>query len=259
MKLTIAKIGWFVCLGALAVLSISAINYKKDGTLTDVDVRIEEFEGGAFFLTEQDVLDEVMDIIVVPEEHLIRDIETGEIESALYNNPFIRDVDVYVSSAGILNVTVRQREPILRVFDAYGKTYYIDREGFSIPVSEYFTARVPIATGHINVTQYDGESTEEKTDWTRLHSLVLAIDADRFFQSLTAQLDVSKSGQITIIPVTGDLKIMFGRAENIDEKLENLKAIYKQIFENGGWDTFETIDLSYSGQVVCKKKPNLKS
>jgi len=259
MKLTIAKIGWFVCLGALAVLSISAINYKKDGTLTDVQVRIAEFDGGAFFLTEQDVLDEVMDIIVMPEDHLIRDIETDDIESALHTNPFIRDVDVFVSSDGVLNVTVRQREPILRVFDAYGKTYYIDREGLSIPVSEYFTARVPIATGHINVTKKGDESGEVETDWTQLHSLVLAIDADPFFKSLTEQMDVSKSGQITIIPAAGDLKIIFGLAENIDEKLENLKAIYKQIFKHGGWDTYETINLSYSGQVVCKKKPNLKS
>ncbi|RLD21902.1 MAG: hypothetical protein DRI69_02790 [Bacteroidetes bacterium] len=259
MKLTIAKIGWFVCLGALAVLSISAINHKKDGTLTDVDVRIEEFDGGAFFLTEQDVRNEVMDIIVEPGNHLIRDIETDDIESALYTNPFIRDVNVYVTSDGILNVTVSQREPILRVFDAKGKTYYIDREGLSIPVSEYFTARVPIATGHINVTTQEETAEGEETDWSRFHRLVLAIDDDPFFKSLTEQLDVSKNGQITIIPAVGDLKIIFGHAENIDVKLENLKATYKQLFEHGGWDTYETIDLSYSGQVVCKKKPNLKS
>jgi len=259
MKLTIAKIGWFVCLGALAALSISAINYKKDGTLTDVKVRIEEFDGGAFFLTEQDLLNEVLDIIEEPENHLIRYIETGEIESALYANAFIRDVDVYVSSDGILNVSVRQREPILRVFDSKGKTYYIDKEGQSIPVSKYFTARVPVATGHINMTKEGDGANGAETDWTRFHRLVLAIDADPFFKSLTEQLDVSKSGQITIIPVVGDLKIMFGRADNIEEKLENLKAIYKQIFENGGWDKFQTIDLSYSGLVVCKKKPNRKS
>ena len=103
------------------------------------------------------------------------------------------------------------------------------------------------------------ETRDFETDWNRLHRLVLAIDADPFFKSLTEQLDVSKSGEITIVPAAGDLKVVFGRAENIDEKLENLKAIYKQIFEHGGWDTYETIDLSYSGQVVCKKKPNLKS
>lgn len=259
MKLTIAKIGWFVCLGALAVLSISAINYKKDGNLTDVKVQVEQFEEGAFFLTEQDVRDEVMDIIVVPENHLIRDIETGEIESALYSNPFVRDVNVYVSSDGVLNVTVSQREPVLRVFDAHGKTYYIDREGMSIPVSKYFTARVPIATGHINITSGDEKNTEAETDWSRLHRLVLAIDDDPFFKSLTEQMDVSKNGHVTIIPAAGDLKILFGQPENIEEKLENLKAIYKQIFNNGGWDAFETIDLSFSGTVVCKKKPNLKS
>jgi len=259
MKLTVAKIGWFISLGALAVLSISAIDYKKDGTLTAVEVRIEQFDEGAYFLTEQDVLDEVMEIIVAPGDHLIKEIQTGEIETVLHSNPFIRDVDVYVSSEGTLNVKVIQREPILRVFDADGKTYYIDREGMPIPVSKYFTARVPIATGHINVVQKDDESGEVETEWTRLHQLVLEIDADPFFRSLTEQLDVSKSGQITIIPATGDLRINFGRAENIDEKLENLKAFYKQIFEHGGWDTYEAIDLSISGQVVCKKKPNLKS
>jgi cell division protein FtsQ len=258
MKLTIAKITWFVCIGALAALCISAINYKKDGTLTAVEVRIEQFDSGAFFLTENDVLDEVMDIIVAPEDHLIKEIETGEIETALHTNPFVQDVDVYVSSDGILNVTLRQREPILRVFDAHGETYYVDREGLRIPVSNYFTARVPIATGHINVTQYDRESGDVETDWTRLHRLILAIDGDPFFKSLTEQIDVSKSGQITIIPATGDIKIIFGRAENINEKLKKLKAIYKQLFQEGGWDTYETINLTYSGQVVCKKKPNRK-
>jgi cell division protein FtsQ len=259
MKLTFANIGWFVGIGALAALSISSVNFKKDGVLTDVDVRIDEFNTGAFFLNEQDVQDQVMDIIVAPENHLISDIQTGNIESTLKANPFIQNANVYVTSDGVLNVVVRQREPILRVFDVNSRTYYIDRTGAQIPVSKHFTARVPVATGHITVTKMEDENGALDTEWTRLHQLILAIDADPFYKSLTEQLDVSKDGQITIVPAAGDLKIKFGKADNIDEKLENLKAFYKQVFNQGSWDTYETIDLSISGQVVCKRKPNLKS
>ncbi len=266
MKLTIANVGWFVSIGALAALSISSVNYKKYGSLTDVKASIAQFDDGAYFLNEQDVLDEVMDIIVAPGDHLIKDIQTGEIEAVLRSNPFIRDAEVYVSSDGVLNVIVRQREPILRVFDADGRTYYIDHDGEQIPVSKHFTARVPIATGHIKVTKAVDVAHktvivahEGETEWTRFHRLILAIDADPFFKSLTEQLDVSKSGEITIIPAAGDFKINFGRAENIDEKLENLKAFYKQLYIRGTWDKYENIDLSYSGQIVCKRKPNLKS
>ncbi len=259
MKLTIANIGWFIALGGLAVLSISAINYKKDGTLTGVQVKVEQACDGAYFLKDSNVLDAVMDIIVAPEDHLIRDIQTEEIENILSNIAFVRDVDVYVSSDGVLNVTVRQREPIVRVFDARGDTYYIDRAGLRIPVSEYFTARVPVATGHIIIPQEGDDSSTVATDWVHFNQLIKAIDSDPFFRSLTEQLDVSESGQITMVPSTGDLKIIFGRAENIDEKLKSLKAIYKQVFAQGEWSTYETINLSYSGQVVCKRKPNLKS
>ena len=248
MKLTLATIGWIGGIAALAAVSISAINLKKEMAVTGLHVQILEVEEGEYFLTEADVRNEIVSFLG-DTNAVVSDVEVDEIESSLMHNPFIADVDVYITSDGELGVAVQQKVPLVRVFDSHGDTYYVDRQGEIIPVSNYFTARVPVVTGHV-------EPNQEDDSWLALHELLLIFDADPFMKPFVEQVDVSRSNEITVVPKIGQAEIFFGTADNAMDKISNMKTFYKDVVAVYGWDKYESIDLSIEGQVIGKKKPN---
>ena len=245
-----------LCLAALAVVCISAINHKKTSVVDAVDVKINKFDEGEYFLTEDDVRKEIDEILGEEEGLLMTEVHVARIEEALHSNPFIADVDVFLSSDQVLGVSVVQKQPLERIFDDRGKTYYMDREGMMIPVSEYFTARVPVITGYVRPDNAEADETGAETEWTKLYQLVTTVEGDPFMNAMIEQFDVSKQNKVSMVPKVGDTKIVFGRIEDVDAKLNNLKAFYKDVIAVYGWDLYETIDLTIVDQVVVKKKPN---
>jgi len=250
MRLTLAKIGWMLCVPAVAVISVSAINSKKTAVVSELMVEIEDFDQGAYFLTEDDLRKELEAILGENERH-INDLHSDEIESALEANPFISKADVYVSSDGELSLKVVQKEPMARVFSAQGKSFYIGAEGDVIPLSPYFSAHVPVITGHVNPVI----DVEQKGygQWIALQDFIRVMSDDAFMHALVEQIDVNRNQEFTLIPKIGNTEIYFGSLENTEAKIENLKAFYKRVMVADGWDLYKRIDLSYDRQIVCKK------
>lgn len=250
MRLTLAKIGWIACIPALGVLSVSAINHKKAAIVTDYNVEIEEFDEGAYFLTQADLQKELQDIVGEGDKH-IDDLHSDEIEAALEENPFIAKADVYVSSDGELSLRVRQKQPMARVFDAKGSSFYIDTDGDIIPLSPSFSAHVTTLTGHV-VPVMDPTKPEYK-NWIDLLGFVHTLNEDEFMDAFVEQVDVSRDNQITLVPKVGNTMIRFGSIENTEVKIESLKTFYKKVMVADGWEKYKSIDLSFDGQIVCQK------
>ncbi len=250
MRLTLAKIGWIACIPALGVLSVSAINHKKASVVTDYNVEIEKFDEGAYFLTEADLLRELQEIVGEGDRHL-NDLHSDEIEAALEENPFIEKADVYVSSDGELSLRVEQKQPMARVFDAKGNSFYIDMDGDIIPLSPSFSAHVTTLTGHV-VTVLDPSKPKYK-NWVDLLGLIHTLNDDEFMHAFVEQIDVSRENEVTLVPKVGNTVIRFGSIENTEVKIENLKAFYKKVMVAGGWEKYKSIDLSFKGQIVCQE------
>jgi cell division protein FtsQ len=250
MRLTLAKIGWIACIPALGVLSVSAMNHKRAAVVTEYNVEIERFDAGAYFLTEDDLLNELTKIVGDGEHH-ISDLHSDEIEAELEENPFIEKADVYVSSDGELSLRVEQKEPMARVFDAEGKSFYIDTDGDVIPLSPSFSAHVTTLTGHIKPeTDVEKKGYDE---WTALVGFIHTINEDDFMRAMVEQIDVDRKRDIVIVPKVGNARIHFGSLENTEIKIDNLKAFYKEVMAVDGWNKYKSIDLSYDGQIVCQK------
>jgi cell division protein FtsQ len=49
----------------------------------------------------------------------------------------------------------------------------------------------------------------------------------------------------------GDQKILFGDTADIENKLNNLLAFYKNISSKIGWDKYQTLDIRFKDQVVA--------
>ena len=91
------------------------------------------------------------------------EVNLNKLEKSVNSNPMIEKSEVYLSIDGVLKAKVKQKNPIARVFNEEG-SFYIDYQGNKMPLSDKFTARVPIVSGEIN--------KEFKDDFHRLLQFV---------------------------------------------------------------------------------------
>src|SRR6185436_6573340 len=143
-----------------------------------------DHQSGLFFVSDEDVEQLIRDnnyeaMIKKP----IETLDYSRLEKILENNPYTRKAEIFVNTLGEVQVNVTQRNPILRVINSNGVSFYLDDFGNKIPVSNRFTARVPVATGNI----FDSGISEDLTDSTttkKLFHLASYISSDSTLNAL---------------------------------------------------------------------------
>lgn len=243
LRAFMVKVFWTVFAAGLGVLCLSAVNHKKQMTLKGIAVDLEGMEDDVYFMTPADIEREITKVIGPLERHKVGDVSCDVVERVLSKNPYIENVDVYVSGNAKLTAKITQREPVLRVI-ADGQNFYLDSKGERMPVSLNHTARVHVLTGQAAATH-----AKEVLD------LVLQLRKDEFMNAFIEQLHIVSQGEIVMIPKVGRAEILFGKPERIAEKFENLKAFYSEVVAETGWYKYSTIDLRFRDQIICKKNP----
>jgi cell division protein FtsQ len=195
----------------------------------------------------------------------LKNIDVQHLEKIMYYNPWVRQADVYLSIDGITNIEIEQRQPVLRIINQYGSSYYIDADGKLMPWSPDFTSRSIIATGNIPETfeRWKGTTMDElinndtlktQSHLDDLYTMTRFILADGFWCAFVEQLFINTNHEIEIVPKIGNYKIVFGDTQNMEDKFFKLKAIYQEGLKYTGWDKYDTLNLKYTNQVVCTKK-----
>ncbi len=173
---------------------------------------------------------------------LLSELNTHELELAVEKHPVVKKCEVFATPGGVLHVTVKQRQPVLRVFEG-NSSYYLDEEGYHIPVFVSHTAHVLVANGHINALPDDSV----------LIALAQYIRDTRFWNAQIEQIYVNEKGEFVLVPRVGSHLILFGKIEDMEEKFEKLKALYERGWEPREWNCYKSVNLKYKGQIVCTK------
>jgi cell division protein FtsQ len=223
---------------------LSAANFKSRGTLKGVVVEIKGLEGDAAFMKAESIERQITTLIGPLSKHTVGDVSTDVIERVLSKNPFIRDVEVYVSGNGELTAQIVQRVPIVRVMSPAGKSFYLDTQGKRMPASTEYTPHVHLITGSV------GEASAED-----LLPLVEYIRNDVFLNAFVGQIHCDAGDDVILVPTVGHARILFGEPDRIAEKFENLKAFYTEVIAEIGWEHYRSIDLRFRNQIICKKNP----
>ena len=79
-------------------------------------------------------------------------LDLNKLEKSINKQDMIQKAEVFVSVDGVLKAVVKQKTPIGRVFSETD-SFYIDNEGNSMPLSDNYTARVPLISGEITVVK----------------------------------------------------------------------------------------------------------
>jgi cell division protein FtsQ len=263
IKFTRNSIVWILILAYLIVVSGFIRDKQAEQLINEMDICILD-EKKAHFIDVNDVREMLYGSKIPMLGEKCENIRLKGIEERLMQQKIIRSADVYITARGVLNVDVRQREPVVRIFNSSGQSYYFDLEGNIIPVSRSFSPFVLVVNGHIrepfradrikNIMDIRHDSLPPGQqciyDVFRLASYIAR---DELWKAQIQQIYVTPSGEFELIPRIGSHIIEFGRADEIEEKFSKLQLLYLQGFNNLGWNLYSRINLKYNNQVVCIK------
>ncbi len=245
---------WLVCLGGLFVL-MSFIGIKKASMLCrEVKVYIP---GNEYFIDRQ----EVNAILHVGSNTLVgkklEDINIHQLEKTLQANPFIEFAKVYADMDGVVNVEIRQRQPILRILNRFAQDFYVDQYGLKIPLSANFTAPVLVATGNIDEIFINRVDTLHTAMAKALYKTADYIRRDSLWDAQFEQIFITANHEIELIPRVGNQRILLGSADSLDKKFKNLLIFYQKALPRVGWGTYKAINIKYANQIVAIKSDSV--
>ncbi len=169
------------------------------------------------------------------------ELDLKKLEKSINSNPMIEKSEVFVSIDGVLKAVVKQRTPVGRVFSETG-SFYIDYQGNEMPLSDNFTARVPIISGGIN--------KENKED---LNKLLRFVYDDEFLKKNIIGIQILTNGNLKMLNRNFDYEIEFGKAKNFKKKFNNYKAFFQKAILDSSLYKYKKINLKFEQQVVCTK------
>ena len=187
-----------------------------------------------------------------------KEVNMLQMQNIVKQNPYVDSVNVLRSDENIV-ITLRQRKPVLHVYDSKNNEFYIDEKGNIFPASSRFTAYVPVATGNIPAvmvsdTVINTADSAVSSILRDLFELAVEIKNDDFASSLITEIQVDKDTEFVLIPRIGKFKILFGDNTETKKKLMNLRAFYKEALPAVGWDKFSLVNLKFTNQIICKKQ-----
>ena len=153
----------------------------------------------------------------------------------------IEKSEVFVSIDGVLKAVVKQKTPIARVFNDSG-SFYIDYQGNRMPLSDEFTARVPIISGDVN-----------KENSFELNKLLRLVYEDDFLKKNIIGMQIFPNGNIKMRNRIFNYEIEFGRAIHVERKFDNYKAFFQKAVLDSSLYKYKKINLKFTQQVVCTK------
>ena len=243
---------WVAIGGGVVVLLVAAAEKKDRSQCRGIDIEIVGVEN-TFFVDKKDVMDSVRLLENgTPVGKPLNSFNLERLETGLVKNIWIKNAELFFDNNAVLHVDINEREPVARVFTNTGTTFYIDTSLAMLPLSDKFSARLPVFTDFPSDRKI--LSKPDSMLLNQIKTLAVAIENDSFCMAMIEQIDITPDRDFEMVPKMGNQKIVFGDAEDIDKKLTKLKLFYKNVFPETSWNYYSVINLQYKNQVVAKKR-----
>ena len=258
----IKKIGkiffWILMLSGWIVLSGFVSNYYQFIKLKNVQINFID-DNLHEFITKSQVNSMLSLMGIVEKVTLKNEIDLSHIEEKLLNHSAINSAEVYFNNNGNLQVNIKKRTPIARfVSPVYEKNFYIDDNGFLMPLCSTYVSRVPIFSGKINLPErlnlYVLDSLHKSPDFQKIYKMSKLINNDSFLKSQIVQIYINNNGYFELIPRIGNQRILFGSIENMEKKFKKIKLFYKNGPQPKDLNKYDTLNVLYENQIICSKR-----
>ncbi|MBE7172041.1 MAG: cell division protein FtsQ/DivIB [Williamsia sp.] len=240
---------WVLLASGVTVLLAAAIDIKNHKTCQQVKISIQ----GAnrfMFLNNHDIIELIsQNGINHPVGKSIAACDLQHLQTLLEKNVWVKEARLFFDNNFVLHVLILEREPVGRVFNEEGQSFYIDSSGALIPPgNKRFVVQLPVFTGFPTTGKGDSVLLRQISHVSQY------ILQDSFWKAQIAQVDITPLRQFEMVPTFGSHLIRFGDGEDYTGKFNRLALFYKTVLRNYGFNRYSTISVEYNNQVIGTKK-----
>lgn len=167
-------------------------------------------------------------------------IVLNTVESVIQAHDMVKNAQVYLTVNGKLYAKITQRHPIGRVTG--NRSFYLDDEGRSMPLSINHSARVPIITGKIT-----GKSLED------VYVILKFINEDPFLSKNVIGIHIEEESDYRLRFRLDNFVVRLGGVTDLAQKFNNFKAFYAKASQDKTLAHYQEVSLEFDNQVVCTK------
>ena len=182
----------------------------------------------------------------------IKEIDLGDVDSLLKNNPFIETVNFLHFAGKKLVIDYTLREIVLHVFTPSGEHYFVDSKGIVVPFTMKMKDYLMVVNGNISDNFKAGKKAPGKLQDAL--ALTRKINENDFYQAQFRQIYLNSRNELELTTTVGGQTILFGNMDNADEKLENLKTVYEKGLSHKGYNTYAQLDARYKNRIIATRK-----
>ena len=237
MRFNWMKIKLFFLLVLIFGLFYSTISVNNLRDISKTDIYIHNSNN--LFITKDSIKSAVIEIITTKNIHK-SSVHLKALEFELNKIELVKKSDVFIDVNGTMVIDIEQRKPIARFID---NKFYLDEDGFVMPKSKYYSARVPVIKGYAN--------TQDQLDL--IYKLTNYIKDDKFLSQSATEILIDSNSNFSIKLRDYRFKILIGQLNNLDFKIKNFKAFYINASANQILNKYSVINLQFENQVVCVK------
>ena len=241
---------WLVIAAGIMVLLVAAMNTQRLKTCKGYSITIRG-ESQNLFLDKKDIA-----AILIAQGgirgQVLKGFDLRGLENQLKNNVWVKDAELFFDNNQVLQIRIEERSPIARLITLGGNSFYIDSSGERLPLSDKFSARLPV------FTSFPSEKDNvNKTDSALTRHIILIseyLNKDPFWMAQIAQVDIQPDRTFEMIPVVGSHTIVFGDGNDYEKKFRRLLLFYQQVLSKTGLDVYDRLNVTYDRQVIGVKK-----
>jgi cell division protein FtsQ len=152
-----------------------------------------------------------------------------------------------------MHVDVRQRMPLCRIFKQNGNSFYMDKQQFILPLSNTYSAKVPVFSGFGNNVPFNGK------DSIALESIIKMatyITTNEFWMAQIQQVNLVNNDEFEVTPTIGNHTILFGDTIDMANKFDKLFKFYKSVSTKVGFNKYNVLNVQFKNQIVATTKNN---
>ncbi|MCB0760233.1 MAG: hypothetical protein KDC12_01835 [Flavobacteriales bacterium] len=252
---------WVLIIAAAMVLLgfVRASNQESICWKLDIDISHQD---QVLFVSETLLRQQIAEQMGTLEGTAMTSIQSEGIRQIVLNNPGVSDAIVHKTLDGRVHVEAHQRAPLCRIMNADGSGFYLDKEGWIIPLSSRYTAHVPVFLGALHespkalcVEQLERDEQLDQTYLDEILKVANYVQENEFLSALADHFWIGKNGDFVMIPRIGDHEIVIGEVTDLNKKMKKLEAFYSKTVNKTNLNKYQTINLKFRDQVVCTRKP----
>jgi cell division protein FtsQ len=255
-KLGIA-LSYVLLVGLVFTLSAFSTKHQQELKCWKIEVKVEQSKNGEGMVAEEEIQQFCNEASNGVLGKSAAELDIPAIRRGLLNLPFLKSAEVYPTLDGRCRIEVKARNPIARVIDSTGVTYYLDEEGYVMPLKDFFVSDLPVFVGAFRAPMLTESVLQDKMATAQQKEILEMAQIIQESEVWNAQVDhfyfSAKNGWM-MIPRVGKNVIRIETAKDFKKKMENLFVFYSKAVPHIDLDSYDTLDTRFINQIVGIKR-----